>query len=112
MAYHASVVEPGPSPMVGRMAEMKKKKARPMKPNLSVHADVDMMEGPDNEDPMKWKRERRDRIKKECAAMEQHLKNWNALEVASRAKKDLEANLAMRKADLMRVEAELGRGRK
>lgn len=105
MAYHASVVEPGPSPLAGRMADMKAKHKK-MKPNLSVRADVDMMESPDG------KRERRDRIKKECDAMAEHLKNWNALEVASRAKKDLEANLAMRKADLMRVEAEMGQGRK
>lgn len=79
-----------------------------LKPTLRINAYVDSYGGP--ETPVmsdKYLKEDRKRYKAEIAQIEKALGEWVPEDVAARAEKSLRAELKRKKAELIRVQAEL-----
>ena len=88
--------------MAGPMGEAKQAEG---KPKLRVSAM--MTSGFPGEDNKSWMKERHARLKKEIAATEQEITNWDAEAVAAQALRAIKADLARLKGDLLSCEAEM-----
>ncbi len=100
--------EPEPaSPSTGGEDSAKSlaKRIAEIHPRFEVTARIDSYGGPMND--RSYLHERHARIKKEVAAGEDEIKNWDAEAVAAQALKSLKAEVAKLRADLMSCEAEM-----
>lgn len=92
-------------PLSGEVAASSPSKAK-VKPQLSITARIDSYGG-GLEGDHSWLQERHARLKKEIAAAEDAITNWDPEEVARQALAGLKADLAQRRAELMSCEAEM-----
>lgn len=88
--------------LAGRLSSMKGKGRA--KGGVEIRATVfDERFGPDN----KWRKEEVVRYKREIAAIQNALATWNPENVATKAKKSLTAELALKRARLAEAKAQL-----
>ena len=82
------------------------KRLAEIQPTVSFTARVESYGGPGGGDK-DYLKERYGRLKKEIAAIEKHIKSWDAEAVAAQALKSLKADLAHKKASMLECEADM-----
>jgi hypothetical protein len=93
-------------PALAKMLERDVKEGR-LKPSLRIHASMDSS-GPDDG---KFEASRAKELRKEIAAIEKELEDWDPEEVAAQAERALKSELEIKKAQLAESDARAKNGK-